>query len=952
MKRSVLCMVTASVALLFMSGCIQNVTPKPAEVGGRIEITGHHFGASQGDSYLSFTMIKAGLVEVRQVVSWSNRKIVLDLPESVGTGYLRLHRKVPLLGMRVSDPHYIEVQASGLPSEPYGYEVPVQAASPWPSFRRTRRNTGRSPIAAAWDGDEPWMYKTDRGIFSTPIIDGEGTVYIGSADHYFYALQPDGTLKWKLKTGDIIDSAGTITQHDESLGTSKIVFLSGDQNMYCIRADTGAVLWTFNSDVAPGPGYIHWWEGNVVMGYDGTLYAGNTNWNYYAVTQDGALRWTYTTGSNDWSAAAFADDGTIYWGSLDAKVHAVSSGGTAEWEHMTLGFIAASAAVGTDGTVYIGSFDSYLYALNPRNGRVLWKFPTNEHIYASVALGEDGEGRTNAIYAASADGSLYALTTDGELRWSYDTGDVIRSSPALGRAPVTDAQAENRDIVYFGCGNGSLYALNSDTGERRWSYDTTPDDPLLQDRNDLNSSPALGETGVYIGGEHGYVCYVPYDYCLNANDDRCNTDPGEPFPDNTEAMYYLTPGGSTEITASNPIPASTVLTSRLIVREDGATVNSMVCNKKVQCPCNPLTVSPTPSFDSTLQVSPDRHYVYMVPDGFLDPGEDLAVLYGGAYLTHGVKIGNLTLGGRKGGDFDNALSFQVSESEAPKVPLDVGADEVTAFEWMRLACSIPPMLPSLNQIGFDSYDWILGTLKITEPDENAEGRFLMWAVGGKRNDAGVLVPDPGTEFIFPLSGEYRNDFFILTNRSFSATITQIPITFDLIQLRGQLLENYQVMPGASFYAEAPCLSIPTYGVLMGLAGLCTDGFGKLLVYGTYLTDAYPEEGTANKRPDGISVASLDYTAPTRFKDGSISATFSLQGEATYAATDHVAGIVLYDAQTLVAVDANYLQNMTTAVDSNGNIAGVTLTLPRKTDIPQNTNAIVILDVFPLYEEAL
>ena len=50
----------------------------------------------------------------------------------------------------------------------------------------------------------------------------------------------------------------------------------------------------------------------------------------------------------------------------------------------------------------------------------------------------------------------------------------------VGRGP------EGNDIVYFGAGNGLLYALEAADGSLRWSYDTTPEDPELGDLNDLN----------------------------------------------------------------------------------------------------------------------------------------------------------------------------------------------------------------------------------------------------------------------------------------------------------------------------------------------------------------------------------------------------------------------------------------------------------------------------------
>ena len=91
---------------------------------------------------------------------------------------------------------------------------------------------------------------------------------------------------------------------------------------------------------------------------------------------------------------------------------------------------------------------------------------------------------------------LYALTPSGKLLWKYDSG---RSHPFLAGGGQERRPGESRDIVYFGSSNGKLYALDADTGARRWSFDTTLyDDPILVDRNDLNSSPALGMTGVYI----------------------------------------------------------------------------------------------------------------------------------------------------------------------------------------------------------------------------------------------------------------------------------------------------------------------------------------------------------------------------------------------------------------------------------------------------------------------
>jgi hypothetical protein len=204
-----------------------------------------------------------------------------------------------------------------------------------------------------------------------------------------------------------------------------------------------------------------------------------------------------------------------------------------------------------------------------RTGTPKWTFATHDSIYSSPALGHDSRGTTSAIYIASTDGSVYALSTAGRLRWTYDTGEAIRSSPVLGPGPGGD----RHEILYIGSSDGSPYALDAQTGRRRWSFSTVSVGPILRDRHQTNSSPALGRTGVYIGSEDGHLWYVPYDYCLHRSDRRCDTDPGEPYPARISRVYPVTAGGTTERSGGEgPVPSSAEITGRLIVRRAGQTV--------------------------------------------------------------------------------------------------------------------------------------------------------------------------------------------------------------------------------------------------------------------------------------------------------------------------------------------------------------------------------------------
>lgn len=824
------------------------------------------------------------------------------------------------------------------PSQPYGYDVPVQAESPWPTFRRDRRNTGSSPIPAIYNGDQPWFFQTGKGLFTTPVIDSEGIIYVGSADHYFYALNPDGSLNWKYETGEIIDSAGALTP-------DAITFISGDGHMYHFR--TGKMdmadrpVWVYEAELREGISYNRWFEGNVAVGYDGTFYSGNTNFLYYAIHPDGTLKWTYPTTSNNWSQAAFADDGTIFWGSNDTYIRAVAPDGKELWTDMTLGFIAASAAVGSDGTVYIGSFDSNLYALDPQKGSIKWKFPTSEHIYSSAALDEDEDGNTISILFGSADGSFYAVDPDGELLWKHDTGDPIRSSPAIGFAP--DGKSK---IIYFGDGNGKLYALNAADGSLRWAFDTTSKETELADRNDLNGSVSLGKTGIYVGGEHGQLWYLPYDYCLNATDDRCSDQ--SVLPQDFSGLYYVSPGGNTSADFPETLPSSAMWTLRLVVRENDETIGARICDAPFGCPKDALTVSMDPAVPLDVQHSADGKYIYIRPNEFLTPGQSYTLTVNGNYYTGGLRFGNMTIGGSKSGTFNGEFNFKIEES-AQGLPLSVDAVKSTAFEWTRLAAPIPPMLPSLNQIGFDYMEWIVAPVMIKPSDTNEQGKFILWAIGAKRAEDGSLVPDSNSDFTLPLNGRYQGADFVAVDQNFPMPITGINIPFNLFELRGTFNSDGTTTHPAAF-ASTDTLSIPSFGPYLVIAGLANNWYKDMLVAGTYVTRSY--DGAANHAPSGIQVSDVSFTAPSKDAVGVVTASFTLESGASYLAKDHRAGLLLVDASTDEAVYMDYKANLSTTTDADGNVQAVTLTLPAGMALPEKVQVFVMLDVFPVHTEEI
>ena len=131
-------------------------------------------------------------------------------------------------------------------------------------------------------------------------MDGDGNVYVGSADRTFYALAADGTVRWQLLTGEIIDSAALLDDR------GRVYFGSGDGTLYARDASSGAPVWTFAADPPSATGaFINWFEGNVAMGADGTLYVPNDDFLTYAIDRDTmAVRWRFRTADQTWSLPA------------------------------------------------------------------------------------------------------------------------------------------------------------------------------------------------------------------------------------------------------------------------------------------------------------------------------------------------------------------------------------------------------------------------------------------------------------------------------------------------------------------------------------------------------------------------------------------------------------------------------------------------------------------------
>jgi len=147
--------------------------------------------------------------------------------------------------------------------------------------------------------------------FSSPSVDADGTVYVGSTSGTLHAVTgnlSNGTsvAKWKYQADSPIRSSPSIASD------GSIVFTTDSGKIYCVDSN-GSLKWTFSTG-----GKI---SAPVVISSNGVCYVGSQDGFFYAITMNGSQLWQYNANSPIYGGAAVSGDGLIYFVSYDGYLH-------------------------------------------------------------------------------------------------------------------------------------------------------------------------------------------------------------------------------------------------------------------------------------------------------------------------------------------------------------------------------------------------------------------------------------------------------------------------------------------------------------------------------------------------------------------------------------------------------------------------------------------------------
>jgi outer membrane protein assembly factor BamB len=144
-----------------------------------------------------------------------------------------------------------------------------------------------------------------------------------------------------------------------------------------------------------------------------------------------------------------------------------------------VGALVEFPAVIADGVAYVANYKGHVYALDMRNGKVVWRFkPRRGKMASSPAIvGDD-------LVVHGMDGIVRVLDRrTGRQRWHVRIGSPIESSPVV-----------RGGLDYFGAWNGRIYALDLKRRKLRWT---------AASGYKITSSAAIAGPTLYIGDYGG-----------------------------------------------------------------------------------------------------------------------------------------------------------------------------------------------------------------------------------------------------------------------------------------------------------------------------------------------------------------------------------------------------------------------------------------------------------------
>jgi outer membrane protein assembly factor BamB len=351
-----------------------------------------------------------------------------------------------------------------------GHPAKAQSGDCWGNFRGNNRLNGVSLATIPAKPEMLWNFNTQGSIMAAPVA-CKGIIVVGTTRGALYGINADGTLRWKIMAENSIESPALILNDRVYAGDL-------DGMVYALDLNTGAILWTYQTDnqVMGSPAYHRKGNKDVIL-------VGSYDYYLHGIDPgSGKGLWKYET-DNFINGACALYDGMAVFGGCDGYLHlveALSGKSKASLEIST--YVASSAGIDGD-FAYVGDYDGRFSAIDLKKQEVTWVFSNKEAnlpFIASPAIIGDH------VYIGNRDKFLYCLNKrDGKVVWKYNTGSRVDASPVVIGDKLLVANMR-----------GDIFLMDRRSGKPLWTYELgTP----------VNANPAVVDNRIYVAGDDGRV---------------------------------------------------------------------------------------------------------------------------------------------------------------------------------------------------------------------------------------------------------------------------------------------------------------------------------------------------------------------------------------------------------------------------------------------------------------
>lgn len=293
--------------------------------------------------------------------------------------------------------------------------------------------------------------------------------------------------------------------------------------------------------------------------------------------------------------------------------------------------------------------------------------------------------------------------------------------------------------------------------------------------------------------------------------------------------------------------------------------------------------------------------------------DEVTVRVSGGTVVDPERVGLAFGDGAPGPVVDVSHTFAVDRT-GPALPSTAPG---TRWQLWRLAAPLPTILPSYNQIGFDSLHYLVTLVEFD--GESGVG----WVMGATAD----AEPDPATRSTFPVRITAADGgLHLKADGGMTLEAMGAVLAFDDVRITARLDAAGSAPDGATLAVSATCGDIPLYGSFLRTLGFCNPDTDQLHVFGGAWFDARPAA-----TPVDVGEVTLDTSA------GTVAASFTPSEDLTGRSL----AVLVLDAADGSPVALDY--GTGTQVSTEG--AVVTVTVPAA-DLPPSIRVWVLVDGYP------